>query len=125
MLLSPILNVAAQGSGPVNTSGGSGPVNSGTPFTQKIEITNPFKGGNDLYAFIKTVIDKVLMPIGGVIAVIMIMYAGFTYVTAGGDPGKIKTANQMLLYTAIGAAILLGAWVISDAIQGTVNQLRA
>lgn len=94
------------------------------PVKFNIKISNPFSGGNDLYAFIKTIINEILIPIGGVIAVLMIMYAGFLYVTAGGNETKIKKAHEALLYSAIGAAILLGAWVIAGAIEGTVKQLQ-
>lgn len=90
-----------------------------------IKIDNPFKGGDNLMGFIETVIKEILMPIGGVIAVLVIMYAGFLYVTARGDTGKIKTAHDTLLYGVIGAAILLGAWVIAGAIGGTIDQLRS
>jgi hypothetical protein len=69
-------------------------------------------------------VNNILIPIGGVVAVLMIMYAGFLYVTAGGNEAKIKTAHQALTWAVIGAAILLGAWVISQAIQGTINQLK-
>lgn len=89
-----------------------------------IKISNPFSGGNDLYAFIKTIINEILIPIGGVIAVLMIMYAGFLYVTARGNQAQITKAHEALLYSAIGAAILLGAWVIAGAIEGTVKQLQ-
>ena len=65
-----------------------------------------------------------ILPIGGVIAVLMIMYAGFLFVTAGGEPAKITKAKDALLYAAIGAAILLGAWVISEAIGGTIKELK-
>ncbi len=95
-----------------------------TAFTQKIEFANPFKGASDLSTLVEKIIKDVLFPIGGVIAVVMIMYAGFTYVTAGGDMSKIKTATDMLLYTSIGAAILLGAWVIVQAIDTTIKQLK-
>ncbi len=89
-----------------------------------IKIKNPFSGGNDLYSFIKTIINEILIPIGGVVAVLMIMYAGFMYVTARGNPAQISKAHDALLYGAIGAAILLGAWVIAGAIEGTVNELK-
>lgn len=96
-----------------------------SPVKFNIKIDNPFKGGDNLMDFIKTVINEILIPIGGVIAVLVIMYAGFLYVTARGDTGKIKTAHDTLLYGVIGAAILLGAWVISEAIGGTIDQLRS
>ena len=54
----------------------------------------------------------------------MIMYAGFLYVTARGNSSKIEKAHNALLWAVIGAAILLGAWVISQAISSTIDQLR-
>jgi hypothetical protein len=110
----------------VQAQGGSGqpnPGGSGQP-PIKIEIQNPFKQ-NSIQGLIKVIVDDILLPIGGVVAVLMIMFAGFQYVTAQGDPGKIKKAHDALLYAVIGAAILLGAWVISEAIQSTINQLRS
>lgn len=96
----------------------------------KINIDNPFKcpnGGADnkcsIPDFIAVIIKEILMPIGGVVAVLMIMWAGFLYVTAGGNETQIKKAHEALTWAVIGAAILLGAWVISGAIQGTINEL--
>lgn len=101
------------------------------PQTTKIDIINPFKcppnGGADnkcsIPDFIAVIIKEILMPIGGVVAVLMIMWAGFLYVTAGGNETQIKKAHEALTWAVIGAAILLGAWVISAAIQGTINEL--
>lgn len=90
----------------------------------KIVIANPFKM-NTIEGLIKTIVDDILMPVGGVVAVMMIMYAGFLYVTGRGDPGQIKKAHDALLWAVIGAAILLGAWAISQAIGTTIDQLRA
>lgn len=98
-------------------TGGSGP----------IIIINPFNcsdNGCTIPGLIRAIVNNILIPIGGVVAVMMIMYAGFLYVTAGGNETKIKTAHQALTWAVIGAAILLGAWVISEAIQGTINQLK-
>ncbi|MEK7116861.1 MAG: pilin [Patescibacteria group bacterium] len=94
-----------------------------TPSPINIEIKNPFKQ-DTIEGLIETIVNDILIPIGGVVAVMMIIYAGFMYVTARGDPGKIKTAHDALLWAVIGAAILLGARVISEAIQETIDQLR-
>ena len=95
----------------------------GQPAKDPIVITNPFKQ-NTIVGLINTILDEILMPVGGVVAVVMIMWAGFLYVTAGGDPGQITKAHEALKWAVIGAAILLGAWVISTAIQGTISTLR-
>ena len=91
---------------------------------QQITIINPFKQ-DTIKGLIETIVNDILIPIGAVIAVMMIMYAGFMYVTAKGDPGQIKKAHDALLWAVIGAAILLGAWVIEKAISTTIDQLKA
>jgi hypothetical protein len=90
----------------------------------KIEIPNPLKNStNSLPDLLTLIINSVILPIGGVVVVVMIIYSGFLYVTAQGKPDKIKTANTALLYAMIGALILLGARVLSEAIKGTITQL--
>lgn len=56
--------------------------------------------------------------------VFMIIYAGFMYVTAQGEPGKIGQAHKALLYAVIGGVIILAANVILAVIQGTVDAFR-
>ncbi len=91
---------------------------------QAIELVNPFKGDGDLYALVKAIINGIVLPIGGMVAVLAFIYSGFTYVTARGDETAIKTAHRNFLYVAIGTAILLGAWVIAGVIENTLNQLK-
>ena len=42
-----------------------------------------------------------------VLAVIFIIVAGFKYLTAAGDPEKVKGAGTMLLYTAVAIGVAL------------------
>lgn len=93
------------------------------PQSVNIKIDNPFKS-NSVKGLIEVIVNDILIPIGSVVAVLMVMYAGFLFVTARGDTGQIKKAKDALLWAIIGAAILLGAWVITEAIQGTINELR-
>ncbi len=96
--------------------------------TQKINtgIENPFgpNGPTNLKDLFTLLINNLLIPIGGVAAVLAFIYSGFLYVMAQGDETKIKTAHRALLYTSIGTAVLLGAWVISNVISATINQLK-
>ncbi len=120
----PVLIQAADGTIPGRNPDGTIP---GRPNPESITIGNPFKctPGTDciLSGLISAIINKILLPIGGLVAAVMIIYAGFLYVTAGGNETQIKKAHDALLYAVIGAAILLGAWVISEAIRATINQL--
>ncbi|MFA6415473.1 MAG: TrbC/VirB2 family protein [Candidatus Paceibacterota bacterium] len=90
-----------------------------------IRITNPFKGGDSLSELITTVLNNVVMPIAAVVVVIWIVWAGFTFVMAQGNPKKIEEAQQRLLWSLIGAGILLGAAGISAVVQNTVGALIA
>jgi hypothetical protein len=109
--------------------GPTGPVTPGpTPpsgnQSYQIKIPNPLKNGqDDLPGLLVWIIDNAIIPIGGIVAALMIMYAGFMYVTARGNESQIKNAHNALLYGALGAAILLGARVLAAAIQGTINQI--
>ncbi|OHB15397.1 MAG: hypothetical protein A2431_03900 [Candidatus Zambryskibacteria bacterium RIFOXYC1_FULL_39_10] len=121
----PLFSFAQGGGGVTPKPGGGGttPTPAPAPVSQKIIIENPFKE-NTIEGLINTIVNDILLPIGGVVAVLMIMWAGFLYVTAKGDPGQIKKAHDALLWAVIGAAILLGAWVISQAITTTISQLK-
>src|SRR4051812_13203604 len=41
----------------------------------------------------------------GIIAVIMVIVAGFKYMTSGGDSGKVANAKNTLIYALVGIAI--------------------
>lgn len=40
-----------------------------------------------------------------VLAIIFVLVAAFKYLTAGGDPTKVSSANYMLIYAAVAIAI--------------------
>lgn len=94
------------------------------PGAIEIRIPNPFAHGDTVQGLFRAIIDNVVLPIGGVLAVMAFIFSGFLYVMAQGNPEKIKKAHNALLYTAIGTAILLGAWVISNVITTTIKQLQ-
>ncbi len=110
--------VCAQGTVGVPNQNSSG----GTPTNVSVDLTvnNPFRGGSDLSSIIATILTSIIDPIATVVVVIAIIFAGFKYVTAQGNPKAIQDANQALLYVLIGTAVLLGATGIADAIHGTV-----
>lgn len=95
---------------------------SGTTINTK--ILNPLSSDLDtIPKFILAILNFVLM-IGVPIVTLAIIYAGFLFVTATGNSEKLKTAKQALIYTLIGAALLLGSLVISSAIKGTVDEIK-
>ena len=85
------------------------------------KIVNPISA-QTLDGLIKTILEGVL-KIGIPIIALAIIYCGFLFVSARGNPEAIKKAKDALLYTLIGAAILLGAWAIALLIKDTVIAL--
>lgn len=59
------------------------------------------------------------------IIVFFIVYAGFLYVTARGNAETIGRAHKALLYAIVGGLLILGANVLIDVIQGTVDAVRS
>ena len=84
-------------------------------------ITNPINA-DTINGLIKIILIGVI-KIGIPLIALALVYTGFLYVAARGKPAAIETANQSLLYTLLGAAILLGSWAIAQLISNTVLQL--
>lgn len=85
------------------------------------KIENPINI-DTLNGLIKTILEGVL-KIGIPVIALAIIYCGFLFVSARGNPESIKKAKDALLYTLIGAGILLGAWGIALLISNTVLAL--
>lgn len=104
------------------TGGGGG--NTSIP----VRIANPFNcGGNttncSLMTLINSILNNIVMPIAAVAVVMWIVWAGFGFLKAQGNPGEIEKAKQRLLWALIGAGILLGAVGISNVVSNTVRAL--
>lgn len=78
--------------------------------------------GGQAGSLVSTAID-LLSKIVGFVALIMIIYAGFRYMTAGGDAGKIALARNTVVYAAIGLVIAALAQVFINVIATSVNKL--
>ncbi|HAQ02880.1 TPA: hypothetical protein DEP30_02435 [Candidatus Nomurabacteria bacterium] len=87
-------------------------------------ITNPIQGIDNLPQFIEWFINLVLI-VGVPLLVLAIIYAGFLYVKAQGNSEELTVAHKTLLYTVIGGALLLGAFVIANAIGKTVEDIKS
>lgn len=109
ILISPVLSLAQN----VNTPA------TGTPPTT---INNPIPKVTSVTSFIKTILVG-LIKIGIPIVALAIIYSGFLFVMARGNPESLKTAKSALLYSVIGAAIVLGAWAIAQLISETVLEI--
>ena len=110
--------------GPTTSTGNSGPTTDTGGISMKTSIDNPL-GDNikTIPDFIRVLIEAVLY-IGIPIVALAIIYTGFLFVSAQGNSEKLTKAKKALVYTLIGAALLLGAFVIANAIQSTVTEIK-
>jgi len=70
-------------------------------------------GGTSLLTMIGKVI-RIVLTLLGVIVLVLVIVAGFQWMTAGGDTEKVKMAKTMLTNAVIGLALVLAAYAISD-----------
>lgn len=59
-----------------------------------------------------TTFANYLLVIIGLIAVILIVYGGYLYITAGGDEENLKKARNTLVYGVIGVVVAILAFAI-------------
>lgn len=108
------------GSGSSSSSGGfsrptsvtvSGPTTASTG-----SITNPI--GSGTFAELIDMIVKWILDIAMVLAPLVIVYGGITYITAAGDPSKMKTAKQIIIYACLGFLLALLASSLINILKG-------
>jgi len=85
---------------------------------------NPISGANTIHEFIQVFLDGAL-TIGIPIVALAIIYSGFLFVAASGNSEKLGKAKTALLYSVIGAAVLLGSWALAELIRDTVLNISS
>ena len=81
--------------------GSDGPVVTQNSF----QIDNPIKWDN-FEDVINAIIDFIFW-VAILVAPIMFLIAGFNFVTSGGKPDQVKSARNMMIYTAVGLIIIM------------------
>ena len=112
----PVISYAQTG-GNSSTGGNSGCNPAGGKICNPIAPLDTFGG----------LVHKLLegaIKVGLPVVALAIIYCGFLFVRARGNPEQITKAKEALLYTLIGAAILLGSLAISELISNTVLSLQ-
>ena len=113
------VRAAASGAGPAieNPDDLANP-GSGSGGTGK--LVNPLKVDN-----VEDLLNLVLaaaVRIGTIILILALIWVGFLFVAARGNPEKLSTAKAALFWTLIGGLILLGAQGIASIVQETATK---
>lgn len=66
--------------------------------------------------FIKSVI-QVLVTLAGLIAAGFFVWGGVGYITSSGNPETLDRSKKTILYSAIGLAVVLGAFVLTNVVS--------
>jgi predicted small integral membrane protein len=66
--------------------------------------------------FIQNII-QVLVTLAGLIAVVFFVVGGISYITSSGHPEKLDRAKQTIMYSGIGLAVAIGAFVLTGIIS--------
>ena len=124
---------SAAGSTSANSSGSSDsgesagicPPGSKNPGATNIAACNinPSHNKDDLISDVNKIINVVLGVLG-VVAVGVIIYGGFLFLTAQGDPGRIKKGKDSITWGVIGLIIALLSWSIINFVLTTTMSTR-
>lgn len=66
-------------------------------------------------SFIQSVI-QVLVTLASLASVGFFVWGGFGYITSSGNPEALDRSKKTILYSAIGLAVTLGAFVLSNVV---------
>lgn len=88
-------------------------------------LTNPLdQKYSTLPGFLEAVL-KILVTIAVPFLVLAFVYTGFLFVKAQGNQNTLGDAKRAFTWSVIGGLLILGAWTLSKAIEGTVNELKS
>ena len=97
-------------------TGGNNAPTTNTPAPSKLQ--NPLKV-NSIGAVIILAVD-IMIYVGISFAILAIIFVGFKFVMAQGNPTEISKAKEWFLYIIIGLAILISSKVIVEVVQNTL-----
>ncbi len=113
------LNCLAQTAPPPTNAALQGLIN--TAQQAKIETGS----APNIYQIVGYIIN-IILGFLGVIFLVLVIYGGFLWMTAGGNEDKVKKGRELLTHAAIGLAIVLAAFLLTNfvvfkLIMGTQN----
>ena len=87
----------------------------GLPFILASNVYAEVAGVSNVENFIKSIIT-VIAGLAGLVATGFFVIGGFTYITSSGNPDHLDRAKRTLLYSGMGLAITIGAFVVSNIV---------
>lgn len=116
-VLEPMQSFAQQGVGTGSGAGGS--LGTGDFLPTEFTGATGLGGETDLQVTIANLIRTVIQFLG-IVAVVIVLYGGFKWMTAGGSDDKVAEAKRVLIAGLIGLAIVLTALAITNFAIGSI-----
>lgn len=112
LLLAPSMALAAGNSAILNT--GNNPFNNAAGGAdQTAGAAHINNGQGDLTTIIGRIIN-ILLSFLGIVFLVLVLYAGFLWMTAQGDSKKVDQAKGMITQAIVGLIIIMAAYAISN-----------
>lgn len=90
-------------------------------FAAGLNIENPLGETSDINTLVKNIINFLII-LAVPITAILVVYAGFLYITSAGNDEKVKTAQKALIWAIIGFAIILVASSVPVIIEKFLSE---
>ena len=86
-----------------------------TPLLVVSPVFAAFADVTKIQTFIQSIIT-IMVTLAGLLSVGFFVYGGIGYITSSGNPEALDKSKKTILYSAIGLAVVLGAFVLSNII---------
>ncbi len=81
------------------------------------------EGGTDTTSSVYGLIVRAvrfLLEISASVALALLVYAGYLYISAAADPDQAKKAKDIFMWSLIGLVIIMAAFLITSAVKAIV-----
>ena len=92
-----------------------------TPFFTNAQTFPMIVRTNSIIELLEALL-RILTIVGVPIVIFFIVFSGFKFVIAQGNPEELQTAKRALIYAIVGGLILLGAQAITTIIRNLVGE---
>jgi hypothetical protein len=101
--------------------GGGGGTRAGLNKVQGEFSVGMFSEAQDVPSLIAVII-RIMLMVGGAIAVLFVIIGGYQYMTSSGNEEQAEQGRKTLTNAIIGVIIILLAWVIVNVVVNQVTQ---
>lgn len=64
---------------------------------------------------------RIIIPLAGIAAFVILLLGGFQYITSGGDPKQTQKAQSMITGAIIGLAVTVGIWFLFQLLNAVTG----